>query len=115
MELQLADTSDIVRNWEMTPPTKRLMHWKNVSGVEKLFSMPGRSMSSKKIMKVSTWMCTNVDLEEQCAVIVQGIFRLCLTLENYKKIYDAYLQCKYSVDFKSNTNTHTVYFKCTEN
>ena len=56
MELQLADTTDILRKWEMTPPTKRLMHWKNVSGVEKLFSLPGRSMPADTMLRVCCCM-----------------------------------------------------------
>ena len=53
MELQLSDTSDILRSWDMTPPTKKLMHWKKFSGVEKLFSMPGTPQSSDFILKVN--------------------------------------------------------------
>lgn len=47
MKLQLSDTSDIISTLDLAPPTKKLMHWKETGGVEKLFSLPGRSIVSK--------------------------------------------------------------------
>lgn len=42
MKNQLSDTSDIVTTLDLAPPTKRLMHWKETGGVEKLFALPAR-------------------------------------------------------------------------
>ena len=52
MKLQLSDTSDIVTTLDLAPPTKKLMHWKETGGVEKLFALPGRSMISRKVTRV---------------------------------------------------------------
>ena len=49
MKAQLSDTNDIVTTLDLAPPTKRLMHWKETGGVEKLFVLPGRVLSSKSI------------------------------------------------------------------
>ena len=40
MREQLKDFNDIVTTLDMAPPTKRLMQWKEMGGVEKLFSLP---------------------------------------------------------------------------
>jgi len=53
MKLQLSDTSDVVTTLDLAPPTKKLMHWKETGGVEKLFSLPGRAIASKSASKVS--------------------------------------------------------------
>ena len=42
MKAQLSDTADIVTSLDLAPPTKRLMHWKETGGVEKLFALPGK-------------------------------------------------------------------------
>lgn len=56
MKLQLSDTSDIVTTLDLAPPTKKLMHWKETGGVEKLFAFPGHAMVSKKLSRVKyTW------------------------------------------------------------
>lgn len=47
MKLQLADTADIITTLDLAPPTKKLMHWKETGGVEKLFALPGRPIISK--------------------------------------------------------------------
>ena len=52
MKLQLSDTSDIVTTLDLAPPTKKLMHWKETGGVEKLFALAGRPMISKRITRV---------------------------------------------------------------
>ncbi len=54
MKLQLSDTSDIVTTLDLAPPTKKLMHWKETGGVEKLFALPGRPMVSKRMIKVGS-------------------------------------------------------------
>ena len=55
MKLQLSDTSDIATTLDLAPPTKKLMHWKETGGVEKLFALPGTPIVSKQTSKV----CTN--------------------------------------------------------
>ena len=47
MKGQLSDTGDIVPTFDLAPPTKRLMHWKETGGVEKLFALPGRLLQSR--------------------------------------------------------------------
>jgi cohesin complex subunit SCC1 len=51
MKAQLSDTSDIVTTLDLAPPTKRLMHWKETGGVEKLFALPGRHIPSRVIAR----------------------------------------------------------------
>ena len=60
MKSQLSDTTDIVTTLDLAPPTKRLMHWKETGGVEKLFALPGRSLPARCLFKVSFeyfWPC----------------------------------------------------------
>lgn len=52
MKLQLSDTSDIITTLDLAPPTKKLMHWKETGGVEKLFALPGRPIISKTASKL---------------------------------------------------------------
>ena len=52
MKLQLADTSDIMTTLDLAPPTKKLMHWKETGGVEKLFALPGRQIVSKWLSRL---------------------------------------------------------------
>ena len=51
MKAQLSDTQDIVTSLDLAPPTKRLMHWKETGGVEKLFALPGRPLHARGIFK----------------------------------------------------------------
>ena len=51
MKAQLSDTNDIVTTLDLAPPTKRLMHWKETGGVEKLFVLPGRVLSARDISR----------------------------------------------------------------
>eukprot|EP00092_Neocalanus_flemingeri_P036157 GFUD01039368.1.p1 GENE.GFUD01039368.1~~GFUD01039368.1.p1 ORF type:complete len:1133 (-),score=374.75 GFUD01039368.1:308-3706(-) len=51
MKAQLSDTGDIVTTLDLAPPTKRLMHWKETGGVEKLFALPGRTLQARHIFK----------------------------------------------------------------
>lgn len=55
MKAQLSDTSDIVTTLDLAPPTKRLMHWKESGGVEKLFALPGRPIPARSLFKVSNF------------------------------------------------------------
>uniref|UniRef100_A0A2R5LND8 Putative sister chromatid cohesion complex cohesin subunit n=1 Tax=Ornithodoros turicata TaxID=34597 RepID=A0A2R5LND8_9ACAR len=52
MKSQLSDTTDIVTTLDLAPPTKRLMHWKETGGVEKLFALPGRPILSRNLSKL---------------------------------------------------------------
>jgi len=52
MKMQLSDTSEIVTTLDLAPPTKKLMHWKETGGVEKLFALPGRPIPSKGVGKM---------------------------------------------------------------
>ena len=52
MKLQLSDTTDITTTLDLAPPTKKLMHWKETGGVEKLFALPGRPIVSRYTCKV---------------------------------------------------------------
>ena len=60
MKLQLSDTGDIVTTLDLAPPTKKLMHWKETGGVEKLFALSGRPMISKRITKVSVYSLISI-------------------------------------------------------
>ncbi|KAG8037105.1 hypothetical protein G9C98_004427 [Cotesia typhae] len=51
MKAQLSDTSDIVTTLDLAPPTKRLMHWKETGGVEKLFALPARPIPARVLFK----------------------------------------------------------------
>lgn len=51
MKAQLSDTSDIITTLDLAPPTKRLMHWKETGGVEKLFALPGRPIPARVLFK----------------------------------------------------------------
>ncbi|XP_076437777.1 double-strand-break repair protein rad21 homolog A-like isoform X2 [Babylonia areolata] len=54
MKVQLSDTSDIVTTLDLAPPTKKLMHWKETGGVEKLFALPGRAIVSRTTVRLFT-------------------------------------------------------------
>ncbi|XP_075210065.1 RAD21 cohesin complex component verthandi isoform X2 [Lycorma delicatula] len=51
MKAQLSDTTDIVTTLDLAPPTKRLMHWKETGGVEKLFALTGRNIPARALFK----------------------------------------------------------------
>merc|ERR1712223_1995699 len=51
MKGQLSDTGDIVTTLDLAPPTKRLMHWKETGGVEKLFALPGKNLNARVIFR----------------------------------------------------------------
>ena len=52
MKAQLSDTTDIINTLDLAPPTKRLMHWKETGGVEKLFALPSRVISARMLGKM---------------------------------------------------------------
>lgn len=50
MKAQLANTSDIVTILDLAPPTRKLMYWKETGGVEKLFSLPSRTIPARSLL-----------------------------------------------------------------
>jgi len=52
MKEQLVQTNDIVTTLDLAPPTRKLMLLKETGAVDKLFTMPGRSIPSKPLLKV---------------------------------------------------------------
>ena len=52
MRNQLSDTSSILGTLELAPPTRKLMHLKEIGGVDKLFAMTGRPIHNRIIAKV---------------------------------------------------------------
>lgn len=67
MKSQLSDTSDIVTTLDLAPPTKRLMHWKETGGVEKLFALPGRPILSKTLSRLYQRHLTTRAVENELA------------------------------------------------
>ncbi|XP_050039546.2 uncharacterized protein [Dermacentor andersoni] len=67
MKSQLSDTSDIVTTLDLAPPTKRLMHWKETGGVEKLFALPGRPILSKALSRLYQRHLTTRSVENELA------------------------------------------------
>nr|CAB3265402.1 double-strand-break repair protein rad21 homolog [Phallusia mammillata] len=64
MREQLKDFNDIVTTLDMAPPTKRLMQWKEMGGVDKLFSLPSKTTgdSINKIFSKNLHITIPVDL-----------------------------------------------------
>ncbi|KAG5443395.1 Double-strand-break repair protein rad21 [Clonorchis sinensis] len=52
MKLQMEDTSDITTQLDLAPPTKKLMHWKETGSVDKLFTLPGRAIYSRVLLRL---------------------------------------------------------------
>lgn len=52
MKAQLSNTGDIVSSLDLAPPSKRLMYWKEIGGVEKLFYLPGNPILSTNLTGV---------------------------------------------------------------
>uniref|UniRef100_A0A5K3EIA1 Rad21_Rec8 domain-containing protein n=1 Tax=Mesocestoides corti TaxID=53468 RepID=A0A5K3EIA1_MESCO len=52
MKTQMQDTSEIVTQLDLAPPTKRLMHMKETGGLDKLFALPGRAIPSRILQRV---------------------------------------------------------------
>lgn len=53
MKQQLNDASDTLATLDLAPPTKKLMHWKETGGVDKLFVLPSIELPSKNLQKVT--------------------------------------------------------------
>lgn len=54
MKTQLSDTSNILGQLELAPPTRRLMQLKETSGVDKMFSLTSRPLHNKTLLKLYT-------------------------------------------------------------
>ncbi|CUT98988.1 Double strand break repair protein rad21 [Echinococcus multilocularis] len=52
MKAQMQDTSEIVTQLDLAPPTKRLMRMKETGGLDKLFTLPGRSLPSRILQRM---------------------------------------------------------------
>lgn len=52
MKAQLLNTSDIVSPLDLAPPSKRLMKWKEIGGVDELFRLPGNPILSPNLSGV---------------------------------------------------------------
>ena len=79
MKAQLSDTSDIVTTLDLAPPTKRLMHWKETGGVEKLFALPGRTIPARALSKVKI-PCNYLVIKDTTKLLVRqgGIMDSCV-------------------------------------
>merc|ERR1739840_64875 len=62
---QLSDTTDIVTTLDLAPPTKRLMHWKETGGVEKLFALPGRVIHARLMGKLYVRHLTSESVQNE--------------------------------------------------
>jgi len=86
MKAQLSDTNDIITTLDLAPPTKRLMHWKETGGVEKLFVLPGRVLLARNIAadyNLNLVVSTN-DLETFDTLIGDSLDSEQLPLENVR-------------------------------
>jgi cohesin complex subunit SCC1 len=54
MKNQLSDPGDTITSLDIAPPTKKLMHWKETGGVDKLFVLPTHRLSCKDMLRVYT-------------------------------------------------------------
>jgi len=87
MKAQLSDTNDIITTLDLAPPTKRLMHWKETGGVEKLFVLPGRVLLARNIAadyNLNLVVSTN-DLETFDTLIGDSLDSEQLPLENVRE------------------------------
>ena len=99
MKLQLSDTSEIVSTLDLAPPTKKLMHWKETGGVEKLFAFPGRQIVSRKLSRVSQSINQSIETHLYSTGVsnsrpegrmrpAKALFAARDTLSEIKKIWD---------------------------
>ena len=87
MKAQLSDTNDIITTLDLAPPTKRLMHWKETGGVEKLFVLPGRVLLARNIATDYNLnlVVSNNDLETFETLIGDSLDSEQLPLENVRE------------------------------
>ena len=87
MKAQLSDTNDIITTLDLAPPTKRLMHWKETGGVEKLFVLPGRVLLARNIATDYNLnlVVNNNDLETFDTLIGDSLDSEQLPLENVRE------------------------------
>ncbi len=65
MKIQMQDTSEIVTQLDLAPPTKRLMHMKETGGLDKLFTLPGRAIPSRILQRMFTRNLRSQPLTEE--------------------------------------------------
>ena len=46
LKAQVSDTKDLLISLDLAPPTKKLMQWKEIGGIETLFALSGKLLAS---------------------------------------------------------------------
>ena len=46
LKAQVSDTKDLLISLDLAPPTKKLMQWKEIGGIETLFALTGKLLAS---------------------------------------------------------------------
>ena len=46
LKAQVSDTKDLLISLDLAPPTKELMQWKEIGGIETLFALSGKLLAS---------------------------------------------------------------------
>ena len=57
MRAQLRRAADLIVPLELAPPTKRLMEWKDIGGIDKLLVMPGKQIGPTRLRQVIDFKC----------------------------------------------------------
>ena len=52
MKQQLESTADILSPLDIAPPTRKLMHWKEVGSADRMFQLPSRFLNSKYLSRL---------------------------------------------------------------
>lgn len=52
MKSQMENTSDITTQLDLAPPSKKLMYWKETGYVDKLFTLPARTNTSRVLQRL---------------------------------------------------------------
>ena len=52
MKQQLESTGDIISPLDIAPPTRKLMHWKEVGSADRMFQLPSRFLNSKYLSRL---------------------------------------------------------------
>ena len=61
LKAQVADTKDLLITLDLAPPTKKLMHCKEIGGIETLFALSGKLLASNHAKySMSCTKCTKV-------------------------------------------------------
>lgn len=62
LSINIYNVNVSVTTLDLAPPTKRLMHWKETGGVEKLFALPARTIPARVLFRVSKTLNKKVSL-----------------------------------------------------